>query len=194
MAHLYGPESGVLLGHFFRQSFSRRSSSENGAPFSDNMGVRNWRLACCIVTGFHTSWEVQAFKCAENSSTRRIYLPSKQRCLLLAALRYRPARASGITTSRWDRTEHCDGVDYESLATFLADAIAAFSTRNHNLSRRGREQSPSEILHKRGASPWRDDARLGSAHSRNYRGCRQIEAINATVLPRGTSTQKINCT
>ena len=25
----------------------------------------------------------------------------------------------------------------------------------------------------------------GSAHARNGRGCRQIEAVNATVLPRG---------
>ena len=33
----------------------------------------------------------------------------------------------------------------------------------------------------------RADARLGSARARNYQGCRQIEAVNATVLPRGTS-------
>ena len=40
----------------------------------------------------------------------------------------------------------------------------------------------------RGASPRRDDARFCSAHARNYRGCRQIEAVNVTqyVLPRGT--------
>ena len=142
MAHLYGPESGVLLGHFFRQSFSRRSSSENGAPFSDNMGVRNWRLACCIVTGFHTSWEVQAFKCAENSSTRRIYLPSKQRCLLLAALRYRPARASGITTSRWDRIVMVSITRALPRSSQLRSRLSPSATRN--LSRRGRGQSPLE--------------------------------------------------
>ena len=43
----------------------------------------------------------------------------------------------------------------------------------------------------RGASPRRDDARLGSAHARNYRGMmpvihEEIEAVNAIVLPRGT--------
>ena len=42
------------------------------------------------------------------------------------------------------------------------------------------------MIRTRGASPRRADARLGSAHARNYRGCRQIEAVNATVLPRGT--------
>ena len=31
----------------------------------------------------------------------------------------------------------------------------------------------------RGASPRRADARLSSAHARSYRGCRQIEAVNA---------------
>ena len=39
----------------------------------------------------------------------------------------------------------------------------------------------------RWASPQRDEARLGSAHTRNDRGCGQIEALIATVLPRGTS-------
>ena len=41
--------------------------------------------------------------------------------------------------------------------------------------------------------PRRADARLGSAYAHNYRGCRQIEAVNATqsaVLPRGTITNK----
>ena len=38
----------------------------------------------------------------------------------------------------------------------------------------------------RGASPRRADARLGFADGPNYRGCRQIEAVNATLLPRGT--------
>ena len=44
----------------------------------------------------------------------------------------------------------------------------------------------------RGASPRRDDARFCSAHARNYRGCRQIEAVNVTqyVLPRGTINNK----
>ena len=41
-----------------------------------------------------------------------------------------------------------------------------------------------------GASPRRADARLGSAHARNDRGCRRIEAVNATVLP--TCTLKID--
>ena len=31
-----------------------------------------------------------------------------------------------------------------------------------------------------GDSPRRVDARLGSAYARNYQGCRQIEAVNAT--------------
>ena len=31
----------------------------------------------------------------------------------------------------------------------------------------------------------RTNARLGSAHARNHRGCRKIEAVNAIVLPRG---------
>ena len=44
---------------------------------------------------------------------------------------------------------------------------------------------PPEDIHK-GASPWRADARLGYAHARSDR-CRQIEAVNATALPRGTS-------
>ena len=37
-------------------------------------------------------------------------------------------------------------------------------------------------------SPRRSDTRLGSAHARNYRACRQIEAVNGIqqVLPRGT--------
>ena len=34
-------------------------------------------------------------------------------------------------------------------------------------------------------SPRRADARLGSAYARNYGGCRQIEAENATAMPRG---------
>ena len=40
----------------------------------------------------------------------------------------------------------------------------------------------------RGASPRWADARLGSAHARNYRGCiiGKIEGVNATVLPRST--------
>ena len=49
------------------------------------------------------------------------------------------------------------------------------------------------------ASPWRADARLGSAHARNYRGCtirrtrRQIATVNGTqVLPRGTGDGKRN--
>ena len=36
-----------------------------------------------------------------------------------------------------------------------------------------------------GASTRRADARLGSAHARNDVGCRKIEAVHATVLPRG---------
>ena len=36
-----------------------------------------------------------------------------------------------------------------------------------------------------GASPQWADACLGSAHARSDRGCRQIEAVNATVLPLG---------
>ena len=42
----------------------------------------------------------------------------------------------------------------------------------------------------RRASPRRADTRLGLAHARNDRGCRQIEGVNATVLPRDRS--KIN--
>ena len=37
----------------------------------------------------------------------------------------------------------CDGVDYESLATVLAVAIAAFTKHNHDWPRRGRGQSAS---------------------------------------------------
>ena len=51
---------------------------------------------------------------------------------------------------------------------------------------RALHQSLANTNNTRGASPRRDDARLGSANVRNYRGCRQIEAVNATVLPRGT--------
>ena len=40
----------------------------------------------------------------------------------------------------------------------------------------------------------RSEARLGSAHARNDRGCRQIEAVNATQhtqpTPRGTLKKK----
>ena len=45
----------------------------------------------------------------------------------------------------------------------------------------------------RGASPRRADARLGSAHTRNYRRCRQIEAgrkCNA-VVPRGSKINRV---
>ena len=38
----------------------------------------------------------------------------------------------------------------------------------------------------RNTAPRRADARFGSAHARNDRGRRQIEAVNATALPRGT--------
>ena len=39
----------------------------------------------------------------------------------------------------------------------------------------------------KGGSPRRTDARLGSAHARNYLGCRQVEAVKCdTVLSRGT--------
>ena len=52
------------------------------------------------------------------------------------------------------------------------------------------ERSTLYLYLTRGASPWRDDARLGSAHACNYRGCRQIEAVNATVSPEGLITNK----
>ena len=50
-------------------------------------------------------------------------------------------------------------------------------------------QSKTTIKIYKGDSPWRADARRGSAHARNYRRiCRQFEAANATqhILPRGT--------
>ena len=40
-----------------------------------------------------------------------------------------------------------------------------------------------------GASPWRADACLGSAHARNYRGCWQIEAVNATQYCQGVPSK-----
>ena len=43
----------------------------------------------------------------------------------------------------------------------------------------------------KGASPRGASARLGSAHARNYRGCRQIEAVNATQYCQGVPS-KIN--
>ena len=43
----------------------------------------------------------------------------------------------------------------------------------------------------KGASPRRADARLGSAHARHGRGCRQIEAVGATVPP--SSALKLSC-
>ena len=39
-------------------------------------------------------------------------------------------------------------------------------------------------------SPWRAGARLGSAHARNYRGCRQIETVNATQYCQGVHFKK----
>ena len=42
-------------------------------------------------------------------------------------------------------------------------------------------------MYYQGDSPRWDDARLRSAHARNYRECiGKIEAANATLLPRGT--------
>ena len=48
------------------------------------------------------------------------------------------------------------------------------------------------LYHTRAASARLADVRLGSAHARDDRGCttRQIEAVNATVLPSGR--HKIN--
>ena len=42
----------------------------------------------------------------------------------------------------------------------------------------------------RGDSPRRAGAGLGSVHARNYRGCRQIEAVNATQYCQGVPSNK----
>ena len=67
-----------------------------------------------------------------------------------------------------------------------------FETINNSNGSNGSNTIQKYFRSTKGAQPRRADARLGSAHARNYRGCtrRQIEAVNATILPRGT--QKIN--
>ena len=50
------------------------------------------------------------------------------------------------------------------------------------------------LYHSRGGSPRLADARLGSAHARNNRECRQIAAVNATaVLPGGVHKKSGMC-
>ena len=82
---------------------------------------------------------------------------------------------------------------------FLGGGSLFVAVREKNISM---QLSPQAIFFKRHFRVWRRsryifkttkaasprwaDARLGSANARNYRGCRQIEAVNATVLPRGT--------
>ena len=83
---------------------------------SDN-GVWIW-----IVTGFHRSWEATSVVIKPKTASNR---GADACCATL------PTRAR-LRHHRAPMGSNCDGVDYESLATVLIVATAAFTKLNYN--------------------------------------------------------------
>ena len=136
-----GPRMSFFWVRFFGLSFSGRPPPGNGAPFSDNIGVRNWRL------GWHRHGFPQILggsKLCKKSKTA-VRVPA-------ASLSKKSTAACCATLPTGARLRHLHepmgsyggGVDYESHASVLAVvASAAFIKLNHNLSSRAQGQPVS---------------------------------------------------